>query len=174
MVRTHSVWTTVGLIACLVGTQCSGTLFAADRASSSGDSAPLATVATTDVATDRSVPETPPLTFNGEMLTATLPAGPATERAWRSMIVVAPGPSNLYEQRGRGWGRGGRNDAARAEILLGAVAAIAGTALLVYANRPDCSRHEMASGCSYGTKVIGGAVLAGGIVSMVTGAVTWR
>jgi hypothetical protein len=93
---------------------------------------------------------------------------------WSSLSPNVPGQSSLYEQRGRGRGRGSRNGSAQAEIILGAVAAIAGTALLVYANRPECSSDQTASGCSYGTKVIGGAVLAGGIASLVTGAVTWR
>jgi hypothetical protein len=52
-----------------------------------------------------------------------------------------PGEAGSLAQR-RGYGRrGGRNDAARAEILLGAVAAIAGAAVLVYANRPEV-QHE--------------------------------
>ncbi len=60
------------------------------------------------------------------------------------------------------------------EIILGAVASIAGTAILVYANRPECSTNQTANGCGYGTKVIGGAVLSAGIVGLVAGALTWR
>ena len=57
--------------------------------------------------------------------------------------------------------------------MIGAVAAIAGTALLVYANRPECSTNQLAGGCGYGTKVIGGSVLSAGVVGVVIGAVTW-
>jgi hypothetical protein len=59
-------------------------------------------------------------------------------------------------------------------MILGAAAAITGAALLTYANRPDCSTNAVAEGCSYGTKVVGTAVTAGGIVTFLTGAFTWR
>jgi hypothetical protein len=58
--------------------------------------------------------------------------------------------------------------------VLGAIATIAGAAVLVYANRPACSANPNAGGCGYGMKVVGGAVLSVGIVSLVIGAVTWR
>jgi hypothetical protein len=76
----------------------------------------------------------------------------------------------------RGWYRGGRrhNGAAQAEMILGAAAAITGAALLTYANRPECSTNAVAEGCSYGTKVVGTAVTAGGIVTFLTGAFSWR
>jgi hypothetical protein len=76
----------------------------------------------------------------------------------------------------RGWYRGGRrrNGAAQAEMILGAVAAITGAAVLTYANRPECSANALADGCSYGTKVLGTAVTAGGIVTFLTGGFTWR
>jgi hypothetical protein len=75
----------------------------------------------------------------------------------------------------RGWyrGRGRRNGAAQAEMVLGAVAAITGAAVLTYANRPAC-RFADADGCSYGTKVVGTAVTAAGVVTFLTGALTWR
>jgi hypothetical protein len=59
-------------------------------------------------------------------------------------------------------------------MVLGAAASIAGTAILVYANRPECSTNQTAYGCGYGAKVVGGAVLSTGIVSLVVGAVAWR
>ena len=59
-------------------------------------------------------------------------------------------------------------------MILGAVAAITGAAVLTYANRPECSASALADGCSYGTKVVGTAVTAGGIVTFLTGAFTWR
>jgi hypothetical protein len=82
--------------------------------------------------------------------------------------------SSLAQRRGyRGRGRGGRNGAVAA-MVIGAAASIAGTAILVYANRPDCRTNQSASGCGYGTKVVGGAVLSAGIVAIVIGAFTWR
>ena len=59
-------------------------------------------------------------------------------------------------------------------MFIGAAAAIAGTALLVYANRPECSTTPTAGGCGYGAKVLGGAVLTGGVVGVTIGALTWR
>jgi hypothetical protein len=58
--------------------------------------------------------------------------------------------------------------------MIGAAAAIAGTAVLVYANRPECATDTVAGGCGYGTKVVGTAVLSGGIVGLFVGALTWR
>jgi hypothetical protein len=58
--------------------------------------------------------------------------------------------------------------------LIGTAAAIAGTALLVYANRPECSATPTAGGCGYGSKVFGGAVLSAGAAGLVVGALTWR
>jgi hypothetical protein len=60
-----------------------------------------------------------------------------------------------------------------AAIMIGTVATITGAAILVYANRPECDTRQYAGGCGYGTKVIGGAVLSGGMVSLVVGALTW-
>jgi hypothetical protein len=57
--------------------------------------------------------------------------------------------------------------------MIGAIATIAGTAILVYANRPDCDMNRYAGGCGYGTKVVGGSVLAGGLVGLTVGAITW-
>lgn len=93
-----------------------------------------------------------------------------------SMLTPRPALAAPWEQRGWGRrGRGGRgNDGARAAIILGSVAAVAGAAVLVYANRPECGADHSASGCGYGSKVVGGAVLAGGAVSMAVGALTWR
>jgi hypothetical protein len=66
------------------------------------------------------------------------------------------------------------NEGAAAAIFLGAAGAIAGTAVLVYANRPECGVNPYAGGCGYGTKVTGGAVLAAGVVGLVVGAALWR
>ncbi|HWF85099.1 MAG TPA: hypothetical protein VG222_09640 [Vicinamibacterales bacterium] len=112
--------------------------------------------------------------MSDDVLAVNQPIDPAMGPIWRSALKFVPVESNAYEQRGRRRGRGGRNDAAQTAIILGAVAAIAGTALLVYANRPDCSTNPTASACGYGTKVVGTAVLSAGIVGLVVGAATWR
>jgi hypothetical protein len=91
-----------------------------------------------------------------------------------SLVTPAADEPDAFAQRFRGRGRGGRGDASRTAIILGSIAVVAGAAVLVYANRPDCSANHSASGCGYGTKVVGSAVLAGGGVSIVAGALTWR
>jgi hypothetical protein len=58
--------------------------------------------------------------------------------------------------------------------VLGAVASVAGTAILLYANRPECSTNPYrADGCGYGTKVVGGAALGLGVVGFTIAAITW-
>lgn len=105
-----------------------------------------------------------------------LPSRFTLKEPFSSIISVAPSVAAPSAQRG--WGRRGRgrdrNDGARTAIILGSVAAVAGAAVLVYANRPECRADRSASGCGYGTKVVGGAVLAGGAVSLAAGALTWR
>jgi hypothetical protein len=96
------------------------------------------------------------------------------ENLFAAWTDTSPTSSAPFAQRGYGRRGRGRNDGARAAIILGAVAAIAGTAVLVYANRPECSTNPAAGGCGYGTKVVGTAVLAGGVVSLAVGALTWR
>ena len=70
--------------------------------------------------------------------------------------------------------RSRNNDAAIVALTVGAIASITGAALLIYANRPDCGGNRRATGCGYGTKVVGGAVLSGGLVGLAVGALTWR
>ena len=78
------------------------------------------------------------------------------------------------EQRGYGYRRGrGRRSTAATALMIGAAAAITGTALLVYANRPECSTNVSAGGCGYGTKVVGGSVLAAGVIGVGIGAALW-
>lgn len=108
---------------------------------------------------------------------APLPSRFTLKEPLSSIVTLAPRPAAPLEQRGWGRGRGrrgGRNDGARTAIVLGSVAAVAGAAVLVYANRPECSANHAAAGCGYGTKVVGGAVLAGGAVSIAAAALTWR
>jgi hypothetical protein len=91
------------------------------------------------------------------------------------MASVEPNDFAQRYQRYRGGRGGGRNRAQHEEIVLGALASIAGGALLVYSNRPECGTTDhMASGCSYGTKVAGGAVLTAGMFSLLLGALSWR
>lgn len=112
------------------------------------------------------------LTYHGRPI-AELPfasAGSFRPDALRDRVVA---PVNSLGQRGYGHRRY-HNDAAMTAILLGAAGAIAGSAVLVYANRPDCSANANVSGCGYGTKVVGGAVLSAGLVGLLVGALTWR
>lgn len=88
--------------------------------------------------------------------------------------IVTPAPDNVFADRGWSRDHWHRNSGARTAIIVGSIAAIAGGALLVYANRPECGATPSASGCSYGTRVAGGAVLAGGVLGITIGAVTWR
>ncbi len=87
---------------------------------------------------------------------------------------AAPFANAAWGQRDYGYGHHHRNDGARAAIIVGSIAAVAGAAVLVYANRPECGANHAASGCGYGTKVTGGAVLAGGVLGITIGALTWR
>lgn len=111
-----------------------------------------------------------PLTYNGQPLTAT----PFME--WSAPISERDSVAPLSATGQWGYGRRGgrRNQAAMAAMLLGATGAIAGTAVLVYANRPDCSANANFSGCGYGTKVVGASVLSAGLVALMIGALTWR
>jgi len=147
MVRTHRWSATAAVLVCVLGIQGNAaTLFAADGNVT-------AAAATTSTATPSA--EAPRLVID------------------TSKFVLAD-ESATFAQRRRFWGRGDRNEGARAAIVVGTIAAITGAALLVYANRPDCSANPAAGGCGYGTKVVGGAVLAAGAVGIVAGTVSWR
>ena len=200
MARTHRVPTTAALIVCLVGSPWGGTLFASEEEPSSsegpssqpisnttseaeGPTSPAAATSVDRAATARDLFSGPPstlkrsrFTLTDERLTADAPVGAADMQAWRSTFNLIPVESSSFAQR-RGYGgrgnRGGRNGAVAA-IVIGAAASIAGTAILVYANRPECRTNQMANGCGYGTKVVGGAVLSAGIVGLVVGGLTWR
>ena len=92
----------------------------------------------------------------------------------QSASMRTEAPSNAFGQWG--YGRHGRhhNDAAVTAMVLGAAGVIAGSAVLVYANRPECSANPNLGGCGYGTRVVGGAVLSAGLVGLLVGALTWR
>jgi len=97
-----------------------------------------------------------------------------TTSADRERLTVSANDAHATVQYGYGSRRGHRNQAALTAIMLGAVGAIAGTAVLVYANRPDCNVNPNLGGCGYGTRVVGASVLSGGIVGLMVGAVMWR
>jgi len=158
--KAHRTSTTVVLIACLLGTTSSGILFASGQE-------PAAALSTAE-----------PLPGTAEFMRSVVAHSPHVLRddtPRTRAFAFAPPESIAFAQRGgRGRGYGRRHNGAAAAIAVGAAAAIAGTALLVYANRPECSTIPAASGCGYGTKVAGGAVLSAGIVGLVLGAAMWR
>ena len=121
------------------------------------------------------IAERPGLTLPDEIFRERLFPGIAGGHVWRGIPTFDPEDRGPLAQR-RGYrGRGsGRNDGARAVVLLGAVGVIAGTAVLVYSNRPECSVSARANACGYGTKVAASAVLSAGIVGLLVGALTWR
>ena len=157
MIRTQRVFTVGALILCFMSAEVSTVLCASDDA---GQTAPA------QVTTD-----TVRFTISDNFFTSYVPP---TKDVWRNTFTIVPADSSAFGQRGfRGRGRG-RNQGAATAIILGSVAAIAGTAVLVYANRPDCSLNPRPGGCGYGTKVVGGAVLSAGVVGILVGALTWR
>jgi hypothetical protein len=162
MFKTHRAPTTAVLLVCLLGGPSSGILFASGRESST----PAVAVSTGE-----------PLPGTTEFVRSLVASSPHLLRddTLIRLPAFAPDESSVLAQRGyRGRGYSGRRNGAAAAVFLGAAAAIAGTAVLVYANRPECSTVPTASGCGYGTKVVGGAVLSAGVVGLVVGAAMWR
>jgi len=195
MVRTHRFFTTAVLV-CFVLVQSRGALAEGEQPplpSTTFDSTSAIVavderqemtsaidVAAADQLLDREsdplrITEPPRLTLSDQISRERLFPGIAGGHVWRGIPTFLPEEGGSLAQR-RGYrGRGsGRNDVARASILLGAVATITGTAVLVYANRPECSVNARETGCGYGTKVAGGAVLSAGLVGLLVGALTWR
>jgi len=182
MERCHRLSTTGALVVCLIGSPLTGTVFAFEDGSPREALASSSNVAgTSDGQPTRSSPaaDTPAASLNvSSSMSSTLRALAATDpRAWQPAAdfrVVDAGTFEAGGQYGRRGSRGRRNGTAAAVIALGAAASIAGGAVLVYANRPECSTNQFAGGCGYGTKVVGGAVLSAGLVGMVAGALAWR
>ena len=144
------------LLACVIATECTSTLLASDAERT----APPATSSH--------------LTYNGKPLTALGPWADDLVQAPRDSMSLSPVESSAFSQWG-GPRRGRRrNDGAATALFLGAAATIAGAAVLVYANRPECKVNAALGGCGYGTRVVGGAVLSGGLVGLMIGALTWR
>lgn len=170
MFRTSSRLTIGALVVCLGGAPFGGIAFASESTLRETTPTPPAVVSSGSAAYAPGLPGStglvPPsrFTVSDEMLAA-------------HGLFEAGAASLALEQRGRYRGRRSRwndNRAAQTAIILGGVASIAGAAILVYANRPECRTNQFANGCGYGSKVVGGAVLSGGLVSITLGAVTWR
>jgi hypothetical protein len=200
MARTHHLSMTGAVIVCLVSTQGNGTLFAngdkcslsetpssqsltnctsETQMSTSGGLAPTISIDEHPAGTDLSSTPLPQMersrfTLNAGFFAANPSLGPVAQGEHRT-FNLAPTQSSAFAgqvYQGRPYRMG--RDGSIAAIMIGAVATIAGASILVYANRPDCNTNQFAGGCGYGTKVIGGAVLSGGIVGLVVGALTWR
>ncbi len=141
-------------------------------------SAPCSAAPTnSDAVPDSSSAARAPLTYNGQPITSWSSAATVTTDWDPTLLAVSANDARdtvQYGQYGYGSTRRHRNQAALTAIMLGAVGAIAGTAVLVYANRPDCNVNSNLGGCGYGTKVVGASVLAGGVVGLMVGAVMWR
>ena len=170
--------TTCVLIVCLAGTPWGDTLFASEPASPSvehASSQPVPTLRNSGPTQQGAAPAASiarpfHFTLAEEALTAALQPG------------LEMGSFNALAQRGgrRGRGRGRvsrggyRNGGAATALAFGALASIGGAAVLVYANRPECNGRPWADGCSYGTKVAGGALISAGMVGIIGGALAWR
>jgi len=185
MIKAHRLPTAVVVIVCVLATS-SQILFAAEnttssRAGSASPSTDSLTTAKEDVSTIpgaalSGAERLPGTSEFVRSLTGPSPLLLGDNRLNARSLVFRPAEPNVFAQRGYGGRRysGRNNNGAAAAIIVGAAAAIAGTALLVYANRPECSTRPTAGGCGYGAKVLGGAVLTGGVVGVTVGALTWR
>jgi hypothetical protein len=198
MTTTHRSWMSAVVMVSLVSLQASA-LFASENESSSTETLPSQVLpgSTSDTKIATSEGSAPTISVGDhpaapDVSPASLPAMkysrftlPASFVEDPSLVGIANGahrtfattsaPSNsfagqIYQGRPYKMNR----DGSIAALMLGSIAAIAGTAVLVYANRPECTTNQFAGGCGYGTKVVGGAVLSGGVVGLVIGALTWR
>src|SRR5262249_9771676 len=89
-------------------------------------------------------------------------------------IASLPLQSTTLAQRRYGGDGRRRHRAAPAQKILRAAPAGTPGARLALPHTPPSSVNALAGGCSYGTKVVGTAVTAGGVVTFLTGALTWR
>ena len=176
----HRLSTTGALVGCLIVSQLSGTAFASQDGSRDALASSSHVAAASDdprPSPDADASPVPQFTFASSLLSASRALAATELRASQPGVgfrVVDAAAFAEGGQYGRRFSRGRRNGAAAAVIALGAVASITGGAILVYANRPECSTTPVAGGCGYGTKVVGGAVLSAGIVGLVAGALAWR
>ncbi len=183
MARAPRSTTPCAVVICLLSAQWSGLLFASEPSHPPTETAaPSPTAGTTAPSTAL------PIDFRtGPTDASAAAAPPAAARSMFDAPSVStawePLPAHAFTVPGPAFAVGGqiyqgapyrlRHDGSIAALMVGAAAAIAGTAVLVYANRPECSTNQFAGGCGYGTKVVGSAVLAGGIVGLFVGALTW-
>lgn len=180
MAKTCRVSTTCALIVCLLGAHTSATLFAEEPTSEAAPASPPVVNLTHPRFAETSALQAPFSPFTGGasrfvLSDASLAALATVPTLGSAFTPIPVGEASLAQRGGyRGRRSRGGNGGAAAAIVVGAVAAIAGSAVLVYANRPECAGSRNASGCGYGTKVIGGSVLAGGLVGVVVGAANWR
>ena len=171
MARRDRLTITAAVVVCLLGSRAS-TLLASDEfpanEATSVSAQPSTSVDTTSLQTP------PPSVAAVDVIT--IPARPLAAYASGSRMPLRFGavPDAFAAQVYRGRPiRGYNRDGSIAAMIIGAAAAITGASLLIYANRPECDTRPYAGACGYGTKVIGGAVLSGGLVSLTIGALTW-
>ena len=187
MARAHRMLMTGAVVVCLISAQWNGRLFASEeeRSTTSETQAPTSAEPAPAIAIDEHPTGTTDLwsalprlersrfTLNAGDVAASPSLGAFAPGAHRTFNFLPAQSSafagQIYQGRPYRIGR----DGSLAAIVIGSVVAIAGAAILVYANRPECDVKEFAGGCGYGTKVVGGAVLSGGVVSLVVGALTW-
>ena len=178
MAKAHRLSIVGAVIVSFVVAQGNVTLFASENTRVSTDAEAIGpTIAGDEQAAGTDLPSTSVLQIErlrfprgAEVLASTPALGDAHftfQLEPRSSTALA---AQVYQGRPYRMGRNG----SIAAIMIGAAATITGAALLVYANRPDCTVNQFAGGCGYGTKVIGGSVLAGGVVGLFVGALTWR
>ena len=201
MATVHRVSMTAVVILCLLGNQWSATLFASEAGDSSGTApvSPLLSTAASDVQAPTSLGLVHGASIGGQSVETTgvsSASGLQSGRArlsfdalavnealgtvvprGKSAFEVAPAEFDRFADQiyqGAPYPYPRRHDGSIAAIMIGAAAAITGAAVLAYANRPECTTNTVAGGCGYGTKVVGTAVLSGGIVGLFVGALTWR
>jgi hypothetical protein len=201
MATVHRVSMTAVVIVCLLVTQWNGTLFASEAGSSSSTAAvsPLLITVESDARAPTSLGLVPAVAIGGQSVETTDVSSASGLQSGRAHLLfdvfavnaalgtvvprekiafeVAPAEFDRFADQiyqGAPYPYRRRHDGSIAAIMIGAAAAIAGAAVLVYANRPECTTNMVAGGCGYGTKVVGTAVLSGGIVGLFVGALTWR
>jgi hypothetical protein len=157
MAKVHRVSMIAVVIACFVGAQGNAIVFASEDTELQPS--------TSDVLALTPQTQSSRLKLDTEFLEANAWLVQGTHSTQATALA-----GQIYQGRPYRVGRNG----SIAAIMIGAVATITGAAILVYANRPDCEINQFAGGCGYGTKVIGGSVLAGGVVGLFVGALTWK
>jgi hypothetical protein len=200
MARAHRLSMIGAVIVCVVSAQWNGTLFASEeerpsteapssqsltttasdtQASTPSELAPAISIderpaETTDLSSALPQIERSRFTLNAGPFLAIPSLGPVAQGAHRTLNFAPTQSSAFARQIYQGRPYRMRRDGSIAAMMIGTVVTITGAAILVYANRPECDTNRLAGGCGYGTRVVGGAVLSGGLVSLLVGALTWR